>query len=102
MAQFALSGFGVGGGGGGGGASSGAEITDKPLFSAVATSGSYGDLSDAPPTSANVLEISSDGDYVRKQDATGEFIVRLGDNFGWVRSSDWAGRASHTYTLFTT
>jgi len=38
----------IGGGGGGGGVSSWNDLTDKPTFALVATSGSYADLSNKP------------------------------------------------------
>ena len=64
---------GGGGGGGGGGVSSWNDLTDKPTFATVATSGSYADLSNKP----TLADVATSGAYA---DLTGKPTIPSASN----------------------
>ena len=54
-----------------------ANITSKPTFANVATSGSYNDLSDKPSIPTNISELVNDSNYITNTELTGELSTKL-------------------------
>lgn len=79
------------------------EITSKPTFASVATSGSYNDLSNKPTTLAgygitNAIKLNVSPDYIGARFANGENAV--GDKYlEWWNAAGWVHHKAGKYSV---
>lgn len=80
------------GGGGGGGAVAWADVTGKPDFKAVATSGSYDDLTNKPTIPTKTSDLTNDSGFVNDYQLSGkQDKLTSGTNIKTVNGSSLLG-----------